>query len=184
MPTTSIDPVGARTFLPATASNPTTITQKYQVRPAENPAQPPRALPRSRRTSKSTSDWRRPSRPACITRTISAPHAHGSECRRPVARINHTRPRRNASTDGAADSDHVELTLRQSWRNLAVAMAPAFRSVGTRRVAGPRAPPSRSPWSTIPATTSRRVDRAVGSWHIGVRRFSEMLMPHARPSAA
>ena len=33
------------TFAPATASNPTTITQKYQYsQPTENPAQPPIAF--------------------------------------------------------------------------------------------------------------------------------------------
>ena len=33
------------TFAPATASNPTTITQKYQYsQPTENPAQPPNAF--------------------------------------------------------------------------------------------------------------------------------------------
>lgn len=57
-----------RTFPPATASNPMTITQKYQYsQPTENPAQPPRPCGRSRRRS----PWkgsRLPSRRACASR--------------------------------------------------------------------------------------------------------------------
>ena len=109
-----------RIFAPATASKPTTITQKYQYsQPTENPAQPPSAVARV--------VGERAGRRVGGRHLAEHPHHQddqhtgdrvGQERRRPGLVDHHAGADEQSGADHTADRDHVQLPLRQPWAQL------------------------------------------------------------------